>query len=145
MGNEARVSRIESVGTASRRRFTASHFGYRDRSIVHTRSVEWNKNGSIQIEDQLSGKGIHSLAIYFHSAPEWRFSQIVGQEHGINCLLEGKRGIYLSVTVAGEIMAEVIPGHVSWVYGSVIPSSTLRIKVTAEFPTRILTTLGWEG
>lgn len=144
LGNEARVSRIESVATGTSRRFTASHFGYRDRSVVHTRSIEWNQNGRVQIEDQLSGAGIHSLAIYFHSGPEWRFSKIVGQEHGINCSLEGKRAIHLSVTVAGEIMAEVIPGSLSWVYGSVIPSSTLRIKVTAEFPTRILTNLGWE-
>jgi hypothetical protein len=144
MGNEARVSRIERTLTATSCRFNASHFGYTDRKIVHTRSVEWKQSGCIQIEDGLSGGAAHNLGIYFHFGPTWKLASLIQNENGIAGVLEGGRRIHINVTASEKALAEIVPANISWVYGTVVPSSALRVQVVAELPTSISTTLSWE-
>jgi hypothetical protein len=71
-------------------------------------------------------------------------ASLIQNENGIAGVLEGGRRIHINVTASEKALAEIVPANISWVYGTVVPSSALRVQVVAELPTSISTTLSWE-
>jgi uncharacterized heparinase superfamily protein len=142
LGNQARVSQIETDPAAAR--FWASHFGYEDRGVVQTRSVEWTSPNRIQIKDQFSGKDHHDLAVHFHAGPGWTVAAAKSEGNVVTCVLEGKRKVNLVFQSEGPVSMARIPAAISWVYGTTVPSSSLCLNVSAELPTSLVTDLFWD-
>jgi hypothetical protein len=149
MGNEARVSRIEAFSGG--KTLKASHFGYEDRGVVHTRSVEWSAPGEVLLEDHISGEGEHRLEMCFHTGLGWEIGDIRTGDNGVTCGLRGSRTVEFRLRaerrrrpVEIEMRAEKEEAGISWVYGTTVPAAMLRITVTATLPATFVTTFSWK-
>lgn len=142
LGNQARVSQIETDPDSTR--LWASHFGYADRGVVHTRSVEWTSANRIQIKDQFSGKDHHGLAVHFHAGPGWTISAAKSEGNVAAYVLERKRKVNLVFQSEGPLNVTQIPAAISWVFGTTVPSASLRMGVSAALPVSLVTDISWD-
>ena len=146
IGNEARVSRIETA--ADGKTLKASHFGYEDRGMVHTRSAAWNGPGEIRLEDHISGEGEHRLELCFHTGLGWEIDDVRAGDGSVECVLRGPRKIEFRLRAAGrrpiEVRAEKGEAGISWVYGTSVPANMLRVTVTTGLPATLISTFAWK-
>jgi hypothetical protein len=145
IGNEARVSRIEV--SSDGKTLKASHFGYADRGMVHTRSATWNGPGEIRLEDHISGEGEHRLELCFHPGPGWEIGDIRAGDDAVTCGLRGSRTVEFRLRADVrpiEMRAEKEEAGISWVYGTTVPAGMLRITVTTTLPATFVTTFAWK-
>lgn len=143
LGNEARVSELLLEEGGFSPRISASHSGYSDRGVCHTRAVLWKSSHHVQFEDCFSGSGEHELEIRFHFGPGWIPTEPSMTEAGITCNLEGSRKILLTVGGQPGLVASREDSEVSWVYGTRIPSSALKVRTRAVLPASLITNLNW--
>jgi hypothetical protein len=143
LGNEARVSDIRCEANAAGCRLSASHFGYAGKEIVHTRIVEWMSPGHIKIEDRFSGFGHHILEASFHAGPGWKFAAEAARSGFSGTIYNGLRRVKLDVRAPSAVTASPENAAVSWLYGTTIPSVTVRISVSANLPASFITNLSW--
>ncbi len=144
LGNQAHVSKIQTEYPSGTPGLQASHFGYADRKVVHTRLVRWTGVNTIEIEDQLTGQGQHRLDVHFQIGPGWKAASLLSQDGVVSCVLEGTQSINLVVKAQGSLTISEEPGAVSWVYGTCIPSSKIRVTITAKLPVSFLTSISWD-
>lgn len=146
IGNEARVSRIEA--SSDGKTLKASHFGYEDHGMVHTRSAAWNGPGEIRLEDHISGQGEHRLELCFHAGLGWEIADVrTGDDGSVGCGLLGSRMVEFRLRAEQrpiEMLAEKEEAGISWVYGTSIAANMLRITVTTELPATFVSTFSWK-
>ncbi|HLZ00342.1 MAG TPA: alginate lyase family protein [Candidatus Angelobacter sp.] len=149
IGNEARVSRIEA--SSDGKTLKASHFGYEDRGMVHTRSARFSVPGEVLLEDHISGEGEHRLELCFHAGLGWEIGDIRAGDDGVTCELRGSRTVEFRLRaerrrrpVEIEMRAEKEEAGISWVYGTTVPAGMLRITATTTLPATFVTTFSWK-
>ncbi len=144
IGNEARVSRIET--SSDGKTLKASHFGYEDRGMVHTRSAAWSAPGEIRLEDHISGQGEHRAELCFHAGLGWEIADVRAGEDGVTCELRGSSTVEFRLRSDQpiEMRAEKEEGGISWVYGTTAPANMLRVTVTTELPATFASTFSWK-
>jgi hypothetical protein len=139
LGNNAQVSSIQCEESAEGVTLAASHFGYRNLNVVHSRRLRLCP-GMFQIEDTLDGDGEHDFEMNFHFSPHWR--AMVGEGSGtrVSCRFTGPSSV--SMLVSGPRMELTIQqSQVSRSYGSVVAASRLCIRGRASLPATLVSLL----
>lgn len=139
-GGEAKVRVLEWTSTKHRDRVIAEHTGYerlRD-PVTHRRTITFNKlNRWWFIEDELSGRGNHSIAARFHFDADLEVGLFDEQSIVAKDPLLGARLFVCSWGADEGLRLELEPQFVSRKYGSKLPSTTACWSIQASVPYRL--------
>jgi hypothetical protein len=144
MGNEARVGEIHCESAPSSCRLWAAHSGYGDKGIIHRRAVEWIGVNQVHIEDHFSGSGQHRLEACFHIGPGWKVAALTAEGGGVRCVLEGTSRVALMFRAEALVRFTQGPADASRIYGTMVPSSMVRMSLCDDLPAVLTTDLSWE-
>ncbi len=109
--------------------------------VIHRREIVLEKNGSMQIGDQVHGLGRHKLQWYFHLAPELEASLEAG---AIVARADGRTVLVLQPRSKVPVDVQLVRGQrrpfLGWFAGStavVRPAWTIVISTMADLPVEI--------
>jgi len=123
------------------------HDGYRHLGILHRRSVRWQE-GSWRVEDHLSGKGTHTVELFWHLAPcRWRWSAV----DTLEAEFPGCR-LLIRITAAAALQLRVVEGVESapqgWYsprFGQKKANPVLCVNTNEPLPVHIMTEIRVAG
>jgi hypothetical protein len=142
--NEAEVSGIETQEVNGELVLKASHFGYREFGVIHSRTVRLIGEASIAIHDQLSGVGRHQLEANFHLEPSWKIVSVKQDGTTAVCRVEGPRSVEMCFSTPVRFQAEPMKTMISRTFGgTLIPTSKIRLCGEAQLPLCLTTSITW--
>ncbi|HEV7682970.1 MAG TPA: alginate lyase family protein [Pyrinomonadaceae bacterium] len=139
-GAEAKVRVLKWTSTQQQDRVIAEHIGYerlRD-PVTHRRTVTFNKIDRWWfIEDELSGRGRHSIAARFHFDAGLEVGLYDEQSVIVKDPLLGAQLFVGSWGASDGLRLELEPQFVSRRYGEKLPSTTARWSIEASVPYKL--------
>jgi len=144
ISDDAAVSPIELLSTEQAPVIRASHFGYRNLGVTHTRTVRLPESKVAILEDLLLGGGKHTLEVNFHLDPAWEIVSLENRGRSVHCQASGKRVVQLEFTAPTDLSAEKVPTQISRTFGSWIPASKIRLLGEAALPCTLTTRISWQ-
>ena len=118
------------VGPGGSSTITASHNGFErlEEPVTHSRSVTFEENGTIEIEDRFSGSGEHVFELNVHLHPEVR----VHENSGGLWLVHGQERVHISFGGSSHELVskrdEPMLGWSSFNYGIMQPTTVLLVR-----------------
>jgi hypothetical protein len=140
IGNEARVSPIESELTSSGISLAASHSGYGERKVTHSRRLRLCE-GRIFIEDMLLGAGEHEFELNLHIASSWTVAVRQAEGQTVSCHFEGPSSVSMVVSAPVHLALTADTAPMSRSYGSVFLGLCTSVRGRSELPVTIITEL----
>jgi hypothetical protein len=139
-GAEAKVRVLEWTSTKQQDRVIAEHTGYERlrNPVTHRRTITFNKiNRWWFIEDELSGRGTHSIATRFHFDVELEVGLFDEQSVVVKDPLLGVKLFLCSWGASDSLRLDLEPQFVSRRYGAKLPSTTARWSIEASVPYKL--------
>ncbi len=144
LGDEARVTPLECQATEAGWQIRASHSGYKRMGVTHSRLLSGNGNNRITIEDALTGSGQCSIEANYHLDPKWKVASVERTNGAVCCRLHGGRVIEVRFEGLGIIGAEVVPARISRLYGVLLPTERVSVRMAGVLPLVLRCVIGWE-
>lgn len=144
LGNDVQMSKIKAEMGVTACRLEAALLGQACKGVVHTRIVEWTGVNSVQVEDRFSGNGLHQLQSTFQVAPGWKISGVREEAGRACCDLEGSCRVSLTFSADGALRVWQEDSAISWIYGTIVASTSIRIDIKAQLPASLYTNLRWD-
>jgi len=143
LSNDAKVSRVlgqERDGCLS---LSASHSGYRRFGVLHTRTIKFETDESLVVEDVFTGDGQHTFQAHFHLARPWRICDVKSRPNEVVFEIDGRQRVEMKVSAAVALRCWSQLARTSTSYGS--ESSGTRICILAEsrLPFSLCTRICW--
>jgi hypothetical protein len=142
-GNEARVSPLERETNNGSWRLRASHFGYRRLGVTHARTLLWNDDHQIAIEDEFTGAGECSIEAYYHLDPSWQIASIENLNGAVCCLLRGIRTAEVHFEGPRALAVESVPVKISRLYGVFVPTERICVRMNGPLPFLLRSVVRW--
>jgi hypothetical protein len=139
-GGEAGVRVLGWRSTKEQVHVVAEHKGYErlQEPVTHRRAITFNKvEGWWWIEDELSGRGNHSIATRFHFNADLEVALYGEQAVIVKDPITGAQLFVCSWGAEDNLRLELEPQFVSRKYGSKLPSITARWTIQANVPYRL--------
>lgn len=144
LGNQARVSPIESREEGDDLVLRASHMGYQRIGVKHTRTIRLRADRTMAVvEDKLDGDGTHSYEINFQLAPDWQILSIETAGSQTQACASGPGELQICFEGPGMAKAEKLDSPVSMTYGASSSAERLRIRGEAKLPVKLTTEIRW--
>jgi len=144
MADDAEVSPIERVSTDREPALRASHFGYRNIGVTHSRTLRLPEARVAILEDVLTGGGKHTLEANFHVHPAWEIVSLHSRGRSVHCQVNGHRRVHLEFTAPTDLQAEKLATQISRTFGSAISASKIRLSAEAALPFTLTTRISWQ-
>ena len=146
LGNEAAVTPIEEGRNERGGFLRASHSGYRELGVKHTRTISVTEGQPMfVIEDELDGDGMHDFEFNLQLAPECR-AELSIEDKGIAFRIRGASQnvrLLVSAPTAAVLRASIEASQVSRAFNVTAPAEKVRIRGRATLPARITTRMAW--
>ncbi len=144
LGDEARVTTLEAQVTESHWQIRASHFGYRRMGVTHCRQLSYGNN-SILVEDTLTGSKPSSVEANYHLDPNCKVDSIERTNGAVRCLLlHGAQIIEVRFEGLGLVGAEIVPVLTSRLYGVLLPTQSISLRMAGPMPLVLRCAIRWE-
>jgi hypothetical protein len=141
-GNEAAVTPIIVSDDDKVIVLSASHSGYERFGLRCHRKLRLRK-GSLVIEDQIQGSGMHELDLFFHLGPGWDASVSETSGEVVACEIYGTRSLALSCKGSEALHLAVDSSEISRAYGSSFPAKRIHISTAGQLPVNLTTCIEW--
>jgi len=138
LGDEARVTPIEWQRISDGFVLSASHFGYHELRVTHSRRLTLTA-GHVVIEDILDGTGEHQFELNLHVSPGWKMEPQSSEGKVLSLRLEGASSVSMVVTAPAHLKLEVRPAPISRSYGSSFSASCMCVRGRSTLPLTIVT------
>jgi len=139
LGNEAEVTPIQGRCLQDGLVLNASHRGYGQLNIVHSRRLTATEN-TLLIEDTIEGTGEHEFLLNFHVPSDWKVEHQQSQGKVVSCRLHKTSLVSLVVSAPIALRFETEPALRSRSYGSSsLLATCLRVSGRAALPLVIVT------
>jgi len=133
----AELMQMEEVPPETIAHLLLRHDGYRDRGVIHWRTIVIQSDGIVRIADELEGVGEHELELNWHLGVEPVSSNI---QRGELAFADGTRlRVYGGHCTLHRGETDPIRGWSSRVYGCKTPIDTLRIVWRGVLPHKFAT------
>jgi hypothetical protein len=143
-GDEAMVSPLEWETSNDNLWLRASHFGYRRIGVTHSRTLRWEDDGYITIEDEFAGAGECSIQAHYHLDPSWRVAGLERLNGAVRCLLRGIRTVEVRFEGPQPLAVETVPARISRLYGVLLPAERICVRTCGPLPFLLRSIIGWE-
>jgi uncharacterized heparinase superfamily protein len=144
LSDDAQVSPIEVVSPFQELALRASHFGYRNVGVTHSRTIRLPEQSMVILEDVLVGGGKHTVEANFHVDPAWEIGSIESGANSVHCEVNGNRRVHLEFSAPAELRAEKVASKISRTFGNSIPASKIRLSAKAALPFTLTTRISWQ-
>lgn len=139
LGTEAKVSPIQAEEGEGVSTLRASHDGYKEYGVTHTRTVHLAAKQELTIEDWLTGSGRHQFEAHFHLAPPWMVASLETIGNQVRCRIVGPHPITVELDAAVQLRARQEAAHISRTYGACFPASEICVSAESFLPFRLTT------
>lgn len=144
LGNEAAVTPIQCKQISDRLVLRASHSGYSELQVTHSRQLELSDSG-FAIEDTVEGIGDHDFELNLHISPGWNVETQRSSGQVLLCRLVGPSSVWMEVSAAVPLQLETRLAPLSRSYGSSFLATCLCVRGRATAPLTIQTQITCSG
>jgi hypothetical protein len=141
IGNDARVSSIQAEQSDGAFVFRASHTGYRNLGVAHSRTVKLVDETLIMVEDEVAGTGKHRLEMNWQLSYGWRLAGIEEIESRTVCRIEGAHPFTMTFSAPVPLQVASCQRRVSRTFGSAVPTHRIRVLAECALPVTLLTSI----
>lgn len=138
LGNDAKMTPIQSRRIPDGLVLSASNLGYRRLKITHSRRLTVAEK-TLVIEDTLEGTGEHEFALNLQVSPGWKVEP--QQSHGkvLSCRFEKASPVSVVVSAPVLLQLETRAAPISRSYGSSLLTTRLCVRGRSTLPLVIVT------
>ncbi|PYV25794.1 MAG: hypothetical protein DMG27_08715 [Acidobacteria bacterium] len=143
-GNDARVGPLEWETSNGNWRLRAPHFGYQRMGMTHSRTLLWNDDRYLTIEDDFAGSGGCTIEAHYHLDPSWKVVDIGCSKGSVHCRLQGIKTVEVRFEGQEGLAVETVPANISRVYGVLIPAERIGVRMGGTLPFVLRSIVRWE-
>jgi hypothetical protein len=142
MSNEAEPTLIVADSEDSLR---ASHSGYHCFGVTHTRTVKFQQDRLVIIEDQLLGSGTNRLDATFNLAPGWKVVSSEASGKRAACSVQGPLTVEFTFEFSSAgLVIKFEDTKISRTFaGPLVPACRITLSGQTEFPLWLTTKIVW--